>query len=197
MDDAPASACSRTRLQEGQWEWRRARTTTISGPVILLLHPLACRGMRRLIQFLHPRRTRPPTRAREPDEPVIPSPRRRQCCIFHLTFSICACHSVSGMAPPPQPAPKNGPWCGDAGPWATPERKGGPPGGVVLIQSFGKETHKRRDTETQRSGRVARMRSLYKFRDSHREAVKLRRRETLFTCVRVCVCVRVRVCIRV
>ena len=116
MDDAPASACSRTRLQEGQWECRRARTTTRSGPVILLLHPLACRGMRRLIQFLHPRRTRPPTRAREPDEPVIPSPRRRQCCIFHLTFSICACHSVSGMAPPPQPAPKNGPWCGDAGP---------------------------------------------------------------------------------
>ena len=64
--------------------------------------------------------------------------------LLDLCMSFCQRHGAITTT-----RPKNGPWCGDAGPWATPERKGGPPGGVVSIQSFGKETHKRRDNETQ------------------------------------------------
>ena len=73
--------------------------------------------------------------------------------LFHLTFSICACPSDSGMAPPPQPATENAPWCGEAGPRATPDAQ-------TRASWKSKAAEKRHtNTETPR----------------HREAVELRR----------------------
>ena len=76
------------------------------------------------------------------------------------------------------PPPRTAPWCGDAGPRATPDAQTRASERACLNPKL-----RKRDTQTQRSGQVAPKRSLYLFPDSHREAVKLRRRarETVFT----------------